>query len=192
MDLGIIIDDIAQFCLRNIFMKQLLDFIPIVVFFIFYKNDDIFIATQALLIASVFQMIIIYIIYRAFEKAQLISFYVSLLFGGLTLLFQDASFIKIKLSIVYGIFGIVLLISELLHRSILKRMIPNELQLSDVLIAKLSYIWSGYFFVCAVLNLYIAYYFSEATWVNFKVFFFPLMMLVFMILNVLYIYKKRV
>lgn len=75
-------------------MRQLLDFIPLIVFFIVYKKVDIFYASGALMIATALSMLAIYFIYKKIEKSSLITLVIVIIFGGLTLIFHSDLFIK--------------------------------------------------------------------------------------------------
>ena len=55
-------------------MKQILDFIPLIIFFALYKMYDIYTATGALIVASAVQIVLTYIIYKKVEKMQIITF----------------------------------------------------------------------------------------------------------------------
>lgn len=70
-------------------MKQLLDFIPLIIFFALYKFYDIYVATGALIAATTVQVIVTYAMYKKVEKMQLITFVMVALFGGMTLALHD-------------------------------------------------------------------------------------------------------
>lgn len=82
-------------------MKQLLDFIPLIIFFALYKLFDIYVATGALIAATAVQIVLTYFIYKKVEKMQLITFVMVALFGGMTIFLHDDNFIKWKVTIVY-------------------------------------------------------------------------------------------
>ncbi|MGL4476322.1 MAG: septation protein IspZ, partial [Shewanella sp.] len=70
-------------------MKQLLDFFPLVVFFIVYKFVDIYAATGALIGATALQLVLSYLIFKTVEKMHLITFAIVTIFGTMTLVFHD-------------------------------------------------------------------------------------------------------
>ncbi len=75
-------------------MKQLLDFLPLVIFFAVYKFYDIYVASGALIAATALQLVVTYLLYRKLEKMHLITFAMVAVFGTLTLVFHDDAFIN--------------------------------------------------------------------------------------------------
>ncbi|MCV6020823.1 septation protein IspZ, partial [Escherichia coli] len=73
-------------------MKQILDFIPLIIFFALYKLYDIYVATGALIVATAIQLVVTYALYKKVEKMQLITFVIVTIFGGMTLFFHDDNF----------------------------------------------------------------------------------------------------
>ncbi|EEW05221.1 septation protein A [Vibrio mimicus] len=170
-------------------MKQLLDFIPLIIFFALYKFYDIYVATGALIVATAVQVVVTYAMYKKVEKMQLITFVMVALFGGMTLALHDDNFIKWKVTIVYIIFALGLTISHIMGKSAIKSMLGKELTLPEAIWSTINWAWVGFFSVCAVLNLYIAYRLPLDVWVNFKVFGLLAATLIFTLLTGAYIYK---
>ncbi|MBD1556949.1 septation protein A [Vibrio sp. S9_S30] len=170
-------------------MKQLIEFIPLIIFFVLYKMYDIYVATGALIFATAIQIAVTFIIYRKFEKMQLITFAMVAVFGGMTIFFQNENFIKWKVTIVYLVFAMGLFVTQLMGKPIIKGMLAKEISLPDTLWNKINYAWIGFFSFCAFLNVYIAFTMSLDTWVNFKVFGLLAATFSFMILTGVYIYK---
>ena len=83
-------------------MKQLIEFIPLLIFFVLFKTSGIFVATGALIVTTAIQLIVTWFIYKKIEKMQLITFAMVAIFGGLTLVLHDENFIKWKVTIIYG------------------------------------------------------------------------------------------
>ncbi len=81
-------------------MKQFLDFLPLVVFFAFYKLYDIYAATTALIVATAVVLIYSWVRYRKVEKMALITFVLVAVFGGLTNFFHKDEFIKWKVTVI--------------------------------------------------------------------------------------------
>ena len=170
-------------------MKQLIDFTPLVVFFLLFRMYDIYVATAALIIATAMQLIFVYLFYKKIEKMQLITFIMVLFFGGMTLFLQDDNFIKWKVTIVYFCFSLGLIISHLMGKSAIKGLLNNEISLPNHIWSHINWAWVAFFFFCSLLNLYIAYHFPLEFWVNFKVFGLLAITLLFTILTGIYIYK---
>ena len=87
-------------------MKQLLDFIPLIIFFALFKFYDIYVATGALIAATAVQGGVTYFMFKKVEKMQLITFALVAVFGGMTIFLHDDNFIKWKVTIVYDMFAL--------------------------------------------------------------------------------------
>ncbi|OLQ88135.1 septation protein A [Vibrio panuliri] len=170
-------------------MKQLIDFIPLIIFFALYKLQDIYVATGALIVASAIQIIVTYALYKKVEKMQLITFIMVAIFGGMTIFLHDENFIKWKVTIVYALFAIGLTVSHLVGKSAIKGMLGKELTLPDPVWAKVTWAWVAFFSFCAALNVYVAFQLPLDVWVNFKVFGLLAATFGFTIISGFYIYK---
>jgi intracellular septation protein len=171
-------------------MKQFIDFIPLIVFFVLYKLEDIYWATGGLIVATALQVAFNLVKYRKVEKTLLITFLMVLGFGTLTLTLQDDAFIKWKVTVVYGLFTIVLLASQYIWRKpLIKQMLGKELQLPDVIWDRVNLSWAAFFAGCGALNVYVAFSLPQETWVNFKVFGLMGLTLLFTIGTIFAIYK---
>ncbi|MEZ9237663.1 septation protein A [Shewanella sp. 10N.286.52.A9] len=170
-------------------MKQLLDFLPLVIFFAIYKFYDIYTATGALIAATAVQLIVSYILYKQVEKMHLITFAMVTFFGTLTLIFHDDAFIKWKVTIVYAFFAIALLVSQLIGKPILKSMLGKEMKCPDKIWVNVTWYWVAFFVACGLGNIYIAFSLPLETWVNFKVFGLTALTLVNTVVTVMYLYK---
>lgn len=170
-------------------MKQFIDFIPLIIFFILYKMFDIYVATAALIVASALQIAATYYLYKKLEKMQVITFLIIAIFGGMTLFFHDDNFIKWKVTVIYLLFATGLSISHLLGRSAIKSMLGKEISLPDAVWAKVNWAWVGFFLACAVINVFIAFRLPLDVWVNFKVFGLLIATLVYTLITGVYIYR---
>ncbi len=170
-------------------MKQLIDFIPLIIFFALYKMYDIYVATGALIVASAIQIVLTLVLYKKVEKMQLITFLLVAVFGGMTIFLHDDNFIKWKVTIVYAVFSIGLTISHLMGKSAIKGMLGKEITLPDHVWEKVTWAWVVFFLLCSGLNIYVAYELPLDVWVNFKVFGLLVATFGFTLLSGLYIYK---
>jgi len=170
-------------------MKQLLDFIPLIIFFALYKLYDIYVATGALIAATAVQIVWTYFIYKKVEKMQLITFVMVAVFGGMTIFLHDDNFIKWKVTIVYMVFAIGLAVSHLIGKSAIKGMLGKEISLPDPIWAKVTWAWVTFFSFCAALNIYVAFQLPLDVWVNFKVFGLLAATFGFTLVTGVYIYK---
>ena len=170
-------------------MKQILDFIPLIIFFALYKMYDIYTATGALIVASAVQIVLTYVIYKKVEKMQIITFLMVAVFGGMTIFLHDDNFIKWKVTIVYALFAIGLTVSHLMGKSAIKGMLGKEITLPEAVWSKINWAWTLFFTLCAVLNVYVAFSLPLDVWVNFKVFGLLIATFAFTLLTGVYIYK---
>jgi intracellular septation protein len=152
-------------------MQFLVDLLPVIAFFVAYKLADIYVATGVLIIGVLLQTAASWLKHRKVSPMLLTSAALVLVFGGLTLLIHDPTFIKWKPSIVNWLFAIAFLASQYLRGpTIIERMMGHNVALDGADWRKLNFAWVGFFVVAGVLNLFVAYRYSEATWVNFKLF----------------------
>ncbi|HGM6861408.1 TPA: septation protein A [Serratia rubidaea] len=171
-------------------MKQFLDFLPLVVFFAFYKLYDIYVASGALIVATALALVFTWVKYRKVEKMTLITFLMVAVFGTLTLVFHSDLFIKWKVTVIYALFAIALLVSQLvLKKPLIQRMLGKELTLPDRIWSNLNLAWALFFLACGLANIYVAFWLPQSVWVNFKVFGLTALTLVFTLLSGVYIYK---
>lgn len=165
-------------------MKFLFDIFPIVLFFIAYKWQGIYAATFVAIAATIVQIGWSWFRHRKVDNMMWVSLVVIAVFGGATLLWRDPTFIKWKPTVLYWLFGTVLVISNLLFKkNIIKQMLQQQINMPEIIWNKLNLSWSAFFIVMGVLNLYVAYNFSENSWVNFKLFGSIGLMLVFVLLQ---------
>lgn len=153
-------------------MKQFLDFIPLIIFFAVYQyTKDIVIATGTLVVVTAVQVALIWLRDRKVEKVHLITLGVVLVFGGLTVFLRDDTFIMWKPTIVNWLLAAALLVSHLFAgKNLIRKMLEPSMKLPEVVWTRLNTAWALFFAVTGVLNLYVAFNFSQEAWVNFKVF----------------------
>lgn len=172
-------------------MKQLLDFLPLVVFFIFYKLYDIFVASGALIVATGLALVAGWVLYRKIEKMTLITFVLVAVFGTLTLVFHNDEFIKWKVTVIYSLFALVLLYSQFfMQQPLIKRLLGKELTLPEASWRRLNIAWALFFIVCGLANIYVAFWLSQDIWVNFKVFGLTVLTLIYTLLSGIYIWRQ--
>ena len=169
-------------------MKLLTDLLPVIVFFVAYQLADIYVATQAAIGASVLQVAYLKLRHGKVETTHTVTLALLVLFGGLTLALHDPLFIKWKPTIVNWLFAAAFLGSQLfMQRSLLRRMMEHAVTLPDPIWLRLNYAWVGFFVAMGIVNLVVAYQFSEEVWVNFKLFGFLALTLLFMLAQGVYL-----
>ena len=171
-------------------MAALLEYIPLIVFFIVYKMVDVFAATGALIVATAVQLIIFKLIKKPIAKHHLYLFALVTVMGGLTIFFNNDAFIKWKVTVIYTFFGSALLISNhVFGKNLIKSFLGEQIKLPDNIWTKFNLAWAIMFISCAIINLYVAYNYDLDTWVNFKVIWLTVITFVFAIASILAIYK---
>jgi intracellular septation protein len=157
------------------FLKMLFEIGPLLVFFISNAYFGIFIATATFMVLVVLAVAGSRLILGETAIMPLITAGFVMVFGGLTLYLQDEVFIKLKPTLLYVLFAVILLGGLWSGRVFLKMLMEEALQLTDIGWQKLTYRWSAFFLAMAALNEVIWRNFSTDTWVSFKVFgFLPL------------------
>jgi len=153
-------------------MQLLFDFFPIIAFFAAYKvTGNLFVATGVIIVAVILQTAITWFRHRKVSSMALISGALVLVFGGLTLLIHDKVFIQWKVTVVNWLFALAFLASRFFgDKLLIERIMGENVQLEPALWQKLNWAWIGFFTALGAINLYVAYNFSEATWVDFKMF----------------------
>ncbi len=171
-------------------MKIFLDFFPILLFFAAYKLHDwfgvgkdeaIYFATPVLMGATVLQMSIIYAMDKKLTTMHKVTLALILVFGGITLALHDKRFIMWKPTVLYAGMAIALAVSIWgMRKNFLKAMLGSQLELPDAVWHKLNVAWVFYAAFMAISNAYVATYYSEDAWANFKIwgYVFPLAFLV--------------
>lgn len=169
-------------------MKFLLDFFPIILFFVAYKVWGIYTATAVAIVATVLQIAYLRFKTGKVEPMQWVSLGVIVLFGGATLLANDENFIKWKPSVLYWLMGGALLVGQLFFKkNFLKSLMGAQLQLPEHAWGTMNWSWTGFFAVMGAINLWVAYNFDTDTWVNFKLFGGMGLMLIFVLAQALYL-----
>ena len=171
-------------------MKFLYELFPVVLFFIFYKIYDIYIATAALMFATYMQIIIAHFLKKKIEKILIFTAVVVTIFGGMTLFFQDNAFIMWKPSIIYWVFGLgIVVANKFYNKNLIRISLGAQVKLANKYWENLCFSTAIFFIFLGFLNIYVAQNFSEDTWVNFKLFGMTGLLFIYMILIGLYIAK---
>lgn len=176
-------------------MKILFDLLPVILFFAAYKlaggnpaaahdlasrwlgggielaQAPILLATVVAILATIGQIAWVWLRHRKVDTMLWVSLAIIVVFGGATLMFHNPTFIKWKPTALYWLFGGTLLVSELVfRRNLIRKMLEAQVRLPDVVWGRLNLAWATFFIAMGILNLYVAFSFTEETWVNFKLF----------------------
>jgi len=152
-------------------MKLLLDFFPIVLFFVAFKLWGIYVATAVAIAATVAQIAWLRWSTGKVEPMQWLSLGIIVLFGGATILAHDETFIKWKPTVLYWMMGGSLAAGMLFFRkNLLRSLMGSQLELPESAWRVMNWSWAGFFAFMGVLNLWVAFHYDTNTWVNFKLF----------------------
>lgn len=150
--------------------KQLLEFAPLVIFFVTNWKAGIFWATGVFMAATLAVLLYTYFKTGKVAKVPLAGAVLVGVFGGLTLYLQDETFIKVKVTLINAIFAVLLLGGVFFGRFFIKDVMGEAIKLPDVAWRTLSLRWGVFFAVLALLNEYVWRSYSTDQWVSFKVF----------------------
>jgi len=172
-------------------MKQLLNFIPLIFFFVFLMMYDIFAGVKALMISATVAFVVSWLIYKKIEKVELFSYLMIMVFGGLTLYLHNEDFIKWKVTLINFLFAIVLLISQVFFKkNLIQKLLGKEIQLEASVWNKLNILWAFFFIFCGIISLYVTYNMSTEFFGVFKTFILPGASLLLALVSGIYIYQK--
>jgi intracellular septation protein len=177
-------------------MKLLFDLFPVILFFAAFKYSEknpefalewvgmllggaavdirqapILLATIVVILATFVQILWVHFRHGKVDKMLWISLGLVVVFGGMTLIFQNEAFIKWKPTILYWVFaGSMGFATLFMKKNAIKTMLGEQLKLPDAIWQQLNIAWISFFIAMGVLNLVVAFNFSTDIWVNFKLF----------------------
>jgi intracellular septation protein len=195
---------------------MLLDFLPIILFFVTYfvanANAEeaarfatehlgaivsggivapdvapVLLATVVVCFATLLQIAAQLLMRKKVHTLLWVTFALVTILGGLTVWFHNPTFIKWKPSAVCWAMSLVLLVSQLLGKNLLRTLVGKQLQLPDPVWQRLGWAWILFLALSGVANIYVAYAFSTSTWVSFKVFGLTALNLLFIVAQGFYI-----
>lgn len=200
-------------------MKLLLDFLPLILFFVVFKGAEghadaaaafatehfgflvsggtvgaqeapVLLATLVVMIATLAQAAILKLRGKKIDLMLWISLVLVVVLGGATVWFHNETFIKWKPTGLHWAMALTLWISQaFFSKNLIKAMLGSELQLPDAVWLRLNRAWVLFFAAMGVVNLVVAYNFSTSAWANFKVFGVTGLMLLFVVAQSLYLGK---
>ena len=176
-------------------MAQLIEWSPLIVFFIAFKTLDLYWATGALMIACVLVMAVHRLRTGKFKTMHVITTCVVLSLGAATLLLHDKRFIQWKPTVLLGLTALAFLGSSViskqpLARRLLESVFEEPLEVSARGWTTINALWAAWFACLSLANIYVARNFAESVWVNFKVFGISVATLVFVIPQALWLSSK--
>ena len=164
-------------------MKQLLEFLPLIIFFIVYQMsgttlsvgnseytfDGIYTATIALILTTILQVIIVKLVWGSVEKRLLGVAGAVIIFGGATVLLKDPVFIFWKPTVFnWALAGVSLVWHVMRGKCLFEDLLPDEIEMPKHIWKRVTVASTLHFFIVGAVNLYVAYNFSMDAWVSFK------------------------
>lgn len=174
-------------------MQMFYEVLPVFLFFLAFKFYDIYVATLVGIAATVIQVLLTRFMTGKWDRKQVITMAVFVVFGSLTLYFHNPIFVKWKPTIIFWIFSIVILGTHLFSRkTLMQRMMEGALQ--DAVVPSqawrnVSLMWAVFFVVMGSINLYVAYFLSDDAWVNFKFYGITAALLIISVVQALYLVR---
>jgi intracellular septation protein len=154
----------------NPLTKLVLDLGPLALFFAANSRYGIFAATATFMVAVLAALAASYLLTRRLPIMPVVTAIIVVVFGGLTLILHDATFIKVKPTIIYALFGAVLFGGLYFNKPLLGVVFDSLFNLTDEGWRKLTWRWAIFFFALAALNEIVWRNASTNVWVDFKVF----------------------
>ena len=149
-------------------MRQLLDFLPILIFTVVFFVTDIYWATGALMLSVTLQVAVYRLFGKPVSRELKFTLWASLIFGGLTLVLRDETFIQWKPTVVNWLLAASLIVGHFLRTNLIRKVLGGQLELPDPVWTRLNFGWAAGFLFAGALNLVVAYNFSMEFWVTYK------------------------
>ena len=150
--------------------KLLIDIGPLAIFFIFYSKSGLQASILPFMIATVIAVLFSYILEKKIPIMPTVGAGIVLVFGGLTIYFDNEVFFKMKPTIINLLFAVILYGGILIKKPLLKILLGAALKLKEDGWRILTLRWIGFFIALAILNEIVWRTQSTDVWVNFKVF----------------------
>jgi intracellular septation protein len=173
-------------------MNQLLEWSPLLVFFIVFKLFGIYWATASLMLVCTLVLLAHRLRTGRFKTMHIVTVAVVLTLGTATLLLHDKRFIQWKPTVLLALtaaafLGSMVIGKQPLARRMLESVFKEPLEISRQTWGRINLLWAAWFALLAAANIYVARTFTESVWVNFKVFGISVAMLLFMIPQVFWL-----
>ncbi len=176
-------------------MNQLLEWMPLLIFFAVFKVYGIYYGTGALMIATVALMFAHRARTGKFKTMHMVTAAVAVALGAATLLLHDKRFIQWKPTVLFAIAALAFLGSswigrQPLARRMLEGVFTEELDVGARAWLVINVLWAAWFALLAALNIFVARSFSAAVWVDFKVFGLTVAMMLFLVPQVFWLHGR--
>lgn len=176
-------------------MHMFYDLIPVLLFFITFKLYGIYVATKVGIAATAIQVLLTRWLRKKWDRMQVVTLIAFVLFGGMTLYFHDPIFVKWKPTVVFWIFAAIILFTQFFtHKSLMQRFMEASIHEKGGVVPmhvwrKLNLWWAFFFLILGAINVYVAYALSNDAWVNFKFYGISSALIIFGILQAMYLMR---
>lgn len=150
-------------------MQLLVDYFPLLLFFIAFKWQGIYVATAVAIVASIAQIAWLRVRRGRVAAVNWLSLAIIVVFGGATLVLHDEVFIKWKPTVLYALFGAILAVGKVGFGRNLLAYLMKGITLPAPVWTRLTWSWVAFFAFMGAANWYVAFHYPTDTWVNFKV-----------------------
>ena len=174
------------------FIKFIVDFCPLIVFFLLYKFYGIRHATIGIMVATLMTTLVSFYLEKKISYLPFFTFLLIAVFGGITIYSGDTKFIKMKPTAINLLFFFVLMGGVMMNKGLLQYIFSQSLQMSEKSWIIFSKRWALFFLFVAGLNELIWRNFSENFWVNFKVFGILLLTFTFLLTQLKFISQHKI
>ena len=152
-------------------MQLFVDYLPILAFFGAYFYQDIYFATVVLMAIMPVVLLAQWLLTKKLNRIYLASTGLVLVLGTATLMLRNPQFLYWKPTVLNWAIAVVFLGSQFIgKKTIVERMMGAAAELNTAQWLRLNLMWVGFFLFVGAINLYVAYSFTEAVWVKFKLF----------------------
>ncbi len=169
-------------------MKLVAELCILVIFFLAYYFEGMYVAIGVAMVLYTAQLLVMFYLRKPITKLELLTYFSVVVLGGMSLVFQNELFFKWKPSVIYVLFAAAIVITRTWTKSsAMQKLLGHAVQLPARIWSQLDYLWCGFFLSVAGLNLLVAYTFSTDTWVYFKLFGMMSLLLLFLVLQGLWL-----
>lgn len=154
------------------------------------EQAPILLATAVAIVATIAQIGYLLMRGRKVDGMLWVSLAIIVVFGGATIYFHNEAFIKWKPTVLYWVFAVALVGAQLaMGKNLIRLMMKAQIDLPDPVWTRLNMAWAAFFASMGIINLYVAYSFPTAVWVNFKLFGFMGLMIAFVVAQTMFLSK---
>ena len=169
-------------------MKMIAELCILLIFFIVYRFEGIYAAIGTAIALYTVQLAVQYFRGKTITRLEILTYASVVVLGGSSIFFHNELFFKWKPSVIYVLFAGAIFVTRLWTKApAMQKVLGATLELPEKIWSQLDYVWAGFLLTLAVLNIIIAYHLSTDMWVNFKIFGTTALLIVFMVIQALWL-----